>query len=116
MFARCSLAWVLAVGATALCLAAGTAEDKKPDEKKKDEPRTGKVTGVVTAKDDRSIEVKADGEEKARKYHVHAKLPEKLLLAVRQAPIGSRVAVEWTFTNHGPIIDRIEVVGKAKKD
>src|SRR5205085_2028171 len=74
-----------------------------PDDKKSEEKRTGKSVGTLQAREaNKWIEVKADGEEKARKYHVHAKLPDKLLKAVREAPIGSRVSVEWTFTNHGP--------------
>ena len=87
----------------------------QPD--KKVEEKRGKTVGTLQAREEgKWIEVKGDGEEKARKYHVHAKLPEKLLQSVRQAPIGSRVSVELVSTNHGPIIHGIEVLVAPRKD
>ncbi|MBM3995114.1 MAG: hypothetical protein FJ303_13325 [Planctomycetes bacterium] len=84
---------------------------REPPSDKKDEPKRGKTVGAIVSRENNKwIEVKSDGEEKARKYYVHAKLPDKLLAAVREAPIGSRVAVEFVLTNHGPIIHAIEVV------
>lgn len=87
------------------------------DDTKTEEKKLSKTVGTLQAREENKwLEIKADGEEKGRKYHVHAKLPDKLLEAVRQAPIGSRVSVEWISTNHGPLIHSIEVIGKAGKE
>jgi hypothetical protein len=81
------------------------------------EKKTSKTVGTLQARENnRWLEVKADGEEKARKYFVHAKLPDKLLAAVRQVPIGSRVCVEWVSTSHGPIVESIEVLSKPRPE
>ena len=73
MLTRRSFAWSLfAVAAVGFGLAAGTAQDRK-DDKKKEETRKGTVTGLVTARGDNWIEVKADGEEKGRRYVPHWK-------------------------------------------
>src|SRR5688572_29785487 len=61
------LAGVLAL---ALTITTARADDAK---KSPDEGKKGTVTGVVTAKGEAWIEVKADGEEKARKYTPHWK-------------------------------------------
>ena len=47
--------------------AAASGQERKPDEKK-EEKKSGSVAGVLAAKGDNWIEVKADGEEKARRY------------------------------------------------
>jgi hypothetical protein len=88
------------------------AGDKKGEEKK-----ISKTVGTLESREDnRWLVIKADGEEKSRKYYYHAKQPDKLLSAIRQAPIDSRVSIEWVSTNHGPIIESIEVIGKARKE
>ena len=107
MIARFALA-VLLAAASLLGSATGQEkkDDKKPDEKKKDEPRKGTVTGVVTAKMENWIEVKADGEDKGRRYVPHWRGgapsagggPDKKMLATfKTLKVGSRVRLEWAF-------------------
>lgn len=118
-------AWLLAVGALTLCPTA-TAHDKKDD--KKDQPRKGTVTGVVTEKGDNWIEVKADGEEKARRYVPHWRGglpkdgggPDKDMVAkIKETPVKSRVRLEWVFEER-PRVEKIEILkkpdGTDKKD
>ena len=80
--------------------AAGRAEDSK--KKDADEGKKGTVTGVVTAKADNStwIEVKADGEEKPRRYMPNWKGgqpkdgggPDKEVVArIKETPLKARV-------------------------
>ena len=75
MFGRCTVAGLFTLGALALSLAAGKAGAQKADEtnaaKKAEEGRKGVVTGVVTAKGENWIDMKGDGEEKARRYVPH---------------------------------------------
>jgi hypothetical protein len=91
------------------------------DEKKKDEPRKGAVTGLVTGKGDNWIEVKADGEEKARKYVPHWRGgapkdgggPDKEMVArIKGVPVKSRVRLEWEFEER-PRVVKLEVLKKA---
>ena len=108
-------------GLFAAALAAGTtAQDKKA------ELRKGTVTGQVTAKGDNWIEVKADGEEKARRYVPHWKGgapadgggPDKDMLAkIKDTPLKSRVKLEWEFEERARVV-KIEVLKKPdqKKD
>ena len=94
----------------------GSTDDKKADGKDKSaEARTGTTAGVLIAKQDKFIEIKGDGEEKARKYLLNPKLGEKTVRALREAPVGSRVSVEWVFTGHGPMIQGFEIVAKNRK-
>ena len=95
--------------------AAGRADDAK---KSPDEGKKGTVTGVVTAKGDNWIEVKADGEEKARKYVPHWKGgapaagggPDKAMVArLKEIPLKSRVRLEWTFEER-PRVEKIEIL------
>jgi hypothetical protein len=94
---------------------AGRADDAKtsPDEGKK-----GTVTGVVTAKAENWIEVKADGEEKARRYVPHWKGglpkhgggPDKDMVAkIKEVPVKARVRLEWSF-HERPRVEKIEVL------
>src|SRR5262245_13691328 len=75
MFARGTVVGLFTLAALALSLAAGRAAIPNPDEKKAakngEESRKGAVTGVVTAKGETWIEVKGDGEKKARRYVPH---------------------------------------------
>ena len=120
MFARFVLAGLMA----AVLSASGAAQEKK-DEPKKDEPRKGTVTGVVTAKGDPAknenwIEVKADGEEKARKYVPQWKggTPDKgggfdkeIVAAIKETPVNSRVRIEWLFEER-PRVVKLEILKK----
>jgi hypothetical protein len=123
MFARCTLAGLFALCAMAFCLAAGTADEKKP-EKKDEKDRKGTVTGVVTAKGDNWIEVKADGEEKARRYVPHWKGgapdkgggPDKEMVAeIKKVAVHSRVKLDWEFEER-PRVVKIEVLKKPEGD
>ncbi|MBO0701123.1 MAG: hypothetical protein J2P46_22190 [Zavarzinella sp.] len=93
------------------------------DEPKKDEEKKGTVTGVVTAKADNWIEVKADGEEKARRYMAHWRGglpkdgggPDKEIVAkIKEVPLKARVRLEWSF-HERPRVEKIEVLKKEEK-
>lgn len=114
---------VLAVAVAGLLAAALPADDKK-EGKKSEEGRKGTVTGVVTAKGDNWIEVKADGEEKARRYVPHWRggnpadgggLDKKMLTQIREVPLKSRVRIEWIFQER-PRVEKLEVLKKAGGD
>jgi hypothetical protein len=94
------------------------AGDKKAG---KDDKRKGTVVGVLTAKTDTYIDVKADGEEKARRYVPHWKggMPEQgggfdkaILKQIGELKVGSRIRLEWDFEER-PRIVRIEVLKAA---
>src|SRR5688572_8826327 len=98
------------------------AEDKK-DEKKGEEGRKGTVTGVVTAKGPNWLEVKADGEEKGRRYVPHWRGgnpdkgggPDKEMVAkIKDVTINSRVRIEWVFEER-PRVEKIEVLKKGEE-
>jgi hypothetical protein len=110
--------------------APGNAKEEKPqpkkDDKKGEEGRKGKVTGVVTAKGENWIEVKADGEEKARRYVPHWRGgapadgggPDKAMVAeIKKVLVNSRVELEWIFEER-PRVEKITVLKKpeVKKD
>lgn len=104
-----------------LLAAAAPADDKKPADKKSEKERKGTVTGVVTAKGPNWIEVKADGEEKPRKYVPHWRGgnpdqgggPDKKMVAtIKETPLKSRVRLEWVFEER-PRVEKIEVLKKA---
>ena len=127
MPARPLLAVVLGL---AVALSA-TAQNKKADDKKSDEKdRKGTVTGVVIAKGDPAknenwIEVKADGEEKGRRYVPHWKGgapaagggPDKAMIAeLKKVNVKDRVRLEWVFEER-PRVEKIEVLkGEGKKE
>ncbi len=114
MLSRVILAAVLG-----LACSASAAQDKK-DDKKKDETRKGTVTGIVSAKGPNWIEVKADGEEKGRRYVPHWRGglpkdgggPDKGMVAkIKETPLNSRVRVEWEFEERARVV-KIEVLKK----
>jgi hypothetical protein len=120
VFTRTLPAVLLAMASVGLA----AAQDKKDE--KKDEPRKGTVTGVVAAKGDNWIEVKADGEEKARRYVPHWKGglpkdgggPDKDMVAkIKETPLKARVRLEWEFEERARVV-KIEVLKKPeeKKD
>ena len=109
------------VAMTMAVAAAGRAQE--PKKKDGDEGKKGTVTGVVTAKGDNWIEVKADGEEKARRYMPNWKGgqpkdgggPDKEIVAkIKETPLKARVRLEWSF-HERPRVEKIEVL-KAKKE
>ena len=112
----------LTIGMLAFGLIATSGSQEKKDEKKKDdEVRKGTVTGIVTAKGDNWIEVKADGEEKARRYVPNWKggLPKdgggpdkKIVAEIKEIVVKSRIRLEWSFQER-PRVDKIEVLKKA---
>jgi hypothetical protein len=103
-------------------LAAGEKKDVKDDKKDdKDKKRSGTVVGTLTAKGEAFIEVKADGEEKGRRYVPHwvGGLPakgggpdKKMLEVFKKLKIGDRLRLEWEFEER-PRAVRVEVLKKA---
>ena len=76
---------------------------------------------MVTSKEDKWIEVKADGEEKARKYTPQWKggLPKDgggfdkdTLARIKDVPVNSRVRLEWVFQER-PRVVKLEILKKA---
>lgn len=100
-----------------------TAQDKAQKKAKNpEEGRKGTVTGLVTSKGDNWIEVKADGEEKGRKYFPHwvggnpaqGGGPDKKIIAeIKKTPLKSRVSLEWLFEER-PRVEKIELLSKPK--
>jgi len=86
---------------------------KAPEDK--DEPRKGTVAGTLTAKDKNWIEVKADGEEKARRYFYYRGGTKELRQVVEDALVGSRVRIEWLFSER-PRVLKLDVVKAPAKD
>ncbi len=82
-------------------------------------PRRGKSVGVLVSKGDKFIELRADGEEKARKYYARYLSEPKpdfdpeILRAYSKLTVGSRLLLEWVSTNHGPQVYRVEVLKRA---
>lgn len=106
--------------AAAFLATTGTTRSQAPKDKKENKPeaRKGEVTGIVTAKGDNWIEVKADGEEKGRKYVPHWRGgnpdkgggPDKSMVAeIKKVPVKSRVRLEWSFEER-PRVEKIEVL------
>lgn len=88
-----------------------------------DDKKSGTVTGVVTAKDKNWIEVKADGEEKGRRYMPRwiggkpadgGGFDKKMLKSFADLKIGSRIRLEWEFEER-PRAVKIDLL-KAPKD
>lgn len=116
----CLTAVLFATAVVGLSITPGSAQDKKQE--KKDEVRKGTVTGIVTAKAENWIEVKADGEEKARKYvpHWRGGAPDKgggpdkeMIAKLKEIPVNSRVKLEWTFEER-PRVEKIEILKKGE--
>src|SRR4051794_31410603 len=114
MTTRRAFVWALAVAVVGGIAVAQKEKDKK------DEPRKGTVTGVVSAKGDNWIEVKADGEEKARRYVPHWKGglpkdgggPDKEMVAkIKETPLNARVKIDWEFEERARVV-KIEVLKK----
>ena len=75
----------------------------------KEPEKGGTVTGTLTAKDNNGVEVKADGEEKPRRYALHYGGTEELRKAIKETAAGARVRVEWIFEER-PRVLKMDVV------
>jgi len=71
------------------------------------EDRTGTVSGMAMSKGGNWIEVKADGEEKPRKYYTGS--DPVALKAVKETEVGSRIRMEWRFREVYRVV-KIEVL------
>jgi hypothetical protein len=84
------------------------------------EARRGKSVGVLVSKGDKFIELRGDGEEKARKYYARWRTEPKpgfdpeVLATFGKLTVGSRLLLEWVSTNHGPQVYRVEVLKAAE--
>lgn len=96
------------------------AEDKAKDSDKPAK-KSGTVVGAITAKGDNWIDVKADGEEKGRRYFPHWRggapkdgggLDKDMLKTIKELKVGQRVRLEWEFQER-PRVVKVEVI-KAK--
>ena len=96
---------------------------EKKQEAKEPEKRSGTVVGVVAGKGEAYVEVKADGEAKARKYVPHwvggapaqGGGPDKAMVkTIRELKVGSRVRLDWVFEER-PRVVRIEVLRPAER-
>jgi hypothetical protein len=106
---RVRLAWEFEERARVVKVEVLQPADAKEGEKK------GTVVGKLTAKDDKGIEVKADGEEKGRRYAFHFGGTPELHKAIKDAALGSRVRIEWTFIER-PRVLKLEVLKAGGKD
>jgi hypothetical protein len=107
------LPMLLAVAVIPACLV--MADDKKEDEPDK---KSGTVAGMITAKEKNWIEVKADGEEKARRYVPRwiggapaqgGGFDKKMLVAFADLKVGSRIRLEWEYEER-PRAIKVEVL------
>jgi hypothetical protein len=105
---------VLVLAVAMVCVAVASADDKK----EKPEKKSGTVTGEVTNKDKNWIEVKADGEEKARRYMPQWRggntggFDKEILKVFSEVKVGSRVRLEWEFDER-PRAVKVEVLKSA---
>lgn len=110
---------MLLTGLLAFAVAVVAGAQEKKDEKKADEPRKGTVTGTVAAKGDNWIEIKADGEEKPRRYFIAYKKnvgPDKDMIAkIKETPEKTRVRIEWFFQERLRV-ETLEVLKASEKD
>ena len=124
MFARRAVGGLFTLGALALSLATAMGADQEADRGKAAERgqggRKGVVTGIVTAKGENWIEVRGDGEEKARRYVPHWRGgapaagggPDKAMVArIGEVSVHSRVKLDWAFEER-PRVEQIEVLGQ----
>lgn len=83
--------------------------------------RTGSTVGELRSvkpaknKRDMEIEVRAPGEERARRYTVGAHQKE-LLVAVKAASVGDRVEIDWFDTVEGLCVEKFRVLKKGGKE
>ncbi|MBM4072226.1 MAG: hypothetical protein FJ271_25360 [Planctomycetes bacterium] len=119
--------WTL-LGAFAVCGLLSpiwpSAGDALAAQEKKDKLKKGRTIGVLTAKKDNFIEVKADGEVKGRKYVPRwigglpadgGGLDKTMLKTFRALKVGSRVEVEWIFEERLRAV-KVKVLQETKKE
>jgi hypothetical protein len=113
--------WLVGLGLVLVLGAWGSAV--RADEKQDPAQKGGTVVGVLTAKGEAFIEVKADGEEKARRYVPNwvgglpkdGGGPDKNMLKVfKDLKIGSRVRLEWKFEER-PRAVKVDVLKAPEK-
>jgi hypothetical protein len=95
--------------------AVGDKKDTKEDLKLPKDVKSAKAVGVLTAKGKNFIELKADGSETPRKYFLHFGGTKKLLHAIQDIPVGSRVQIEWAMIEHYRVLDMELIKGADKK-
>jgi hypothetical protein len=78
---------------------------------------TGTIVGQVTAKSDTWIEIKADGEEKARRYLVGlgGDIEKNARKAIADTPIDARVQLDWRYDNRCRVV-KLQVLKNPNKD
>jgi hypothetical protein len=87
--------------------------------------RTGTLSGVVTDRGDSKdgkngwVEIRADGEEKGRRYWPAADPkrggPDReILAAIRKVDLGARVRAEWVDAGDGKDLTKFEVLTPKK--
>ena len=105
MFLQSRLAVTLGTVLTILLLGA-ISSGAGAQEKNSSEGKKGKTIGTLTEKSEKFIEVKADGEEKARRYVPRwvggapdqgGGLDKKVVKSFIALQVGSRVEVEWVY-------------------
>jgi hypothetical protein len=82
-------------------------------QEKPDRQRRGTVVGEATARGGYWIEVRADGEAKARRYFCGS--DPVALKAVKGTDVGSRIRLEWRFEEVFRVV-KIEVLRPAPKE
>jgi hypothetical protein len=123
MFAIRTFGSFVTLGALALSLPTVMGAEQEPERgnaaERGKEARKGVVTGEVTAKGETWIEVKGDGEERARRYVPHWRGgapasgggPDKKVVArIAEVPVHSRVQLDWVFEERARV-EKIEVLG-----
>jgi hypothetical protein len=127
MFAPRFLMSVLLFGLGIACLVAGagvSAQDKKK-EKSPLEGKKGMVVGTLTEVGPKSnyIDVKADGEEKARRYVPHwvGGTPDKgggpdkkMIKIISDLKVGSRLEVSWEYEERFRVV-AVKLLAEPKK-
>ena len=99
---------------------AWTAQEKQAGEKEKKDAKLKSVVGSVTDRGKDFIEVKADGEEKPRRYAPHfpgmpGGTDKATLEIMAKVPIGARVKLQWLYDER-PRVMKIELVKTKEKD
>mgnify|MGYP005844506081 CR=1 FL=1 len=124
MFVKVLAGAVIAAGAWGEVRIGAGEERPLPPKKEvgeKAEKRAGVIVGTLTAKGPNWIEVKADGEEKARRYvpHWRGGLPKDgggpdkaMVRVINGLTVGSQLRVGWEFEER-PRVVKVEVLEKA---
>jgi hypothetical protein len=119
MYRRC----VLAVWIGVLSFVGLATVGPRTAAEEQDEGRGGTVVGVLEGKGENHIELKADGEERARRYVPRwvGGLPKdgggpdkEMVKAIRELKVGSRLRIEWKFEER-PRVLKIEVLKAPEK-